>query len=117
MFLLVLAHPGCPGQNAESHKMVVFVVVGCNAVYKAKWLLSTTYVYWCSNILYMLFCYVHDTLIVIFLQDPWSDINNIAYAGISKSMYAGSVLSVESKFRLMKFDSDGTFRESILAVT
>jgi len=27
MFLLVLAHPGCPGQNPESHKMVVVVVV------------------------------------------------------------------------------------------
>jgi len=27
MFLLILAHPGCPGQNQESHKMVVFVCV------------------------------------------------------------------------------------------
>jgi len=27
MFLLVLAHPGCPGQNPESHKMVVWVCV------------------------------------------------------------------------------------------
>jgi len=27
MFLLVLAHPGCPGQNPESHKMVVGVWV------------------------------------------------------------------------------------------
>jgi len=25
MFLLVLAHPGSPGQNRESHKMVVYV--------------------------------------------------------------------------------------------
>jgi len=23
MYLLVLTHPGCPGQNPESHKMVV----------------------------------------------------------------------------------------------
>ena len=27
MFLLVPAHPGCPGQNPESHKTVVVVVV------------------------------------------------------------------------------------------
>jgi len=27
MFLLVLAHPGCPGQSPESCKMVVEVVV------------------------------------------------------------------------------------------
>ena len=27
MFLLLLAHPGCPGQNPESHKMVVVVVL------------------------------------------------------------------------------------------
>ena len=27
MYLLVLAHPGCPGQSLESHKMVVVVVV------------------------------------------------------------------------------------------
>jgi len=27
MFLLVQAHPGCPGQNPESYKMVVVVVV------------------------------------------------------------------------------------------
>jgi len=27
MFLLVLAHPGCAGQNPESCKMVVVVVV------------------------------------------------------------------------------------------
>jgi len=27
MFLLVLAHPGCPGQSPESHKMVVVVAV------------------------------------------------------------------------------------------
>jgi len=32
MFLLVLAHPGCPGQNPESRKIVVVVVV----VYKFK---------------------------------------------------------------------------------
>jgi len=25
MFLLILDHPGCPGQNPESHKMVVCV--------------------------------------------------------------------------------------------
>jgi len=65
----------------------------------------------------MLFCYVNDTMILMFLQDSQSGLNDIVYAGISKSMYAGSVLSVDSKFRLMKFDSDGTFRESILAVT
>ena len=28
MFLLVLAHPGCPGQNPENRKMVV-CVCGC----------------------------------------------------------------------------------------
>jgi len=27
MFLLALAHPGCPGQIPESHKTVVVVVV------------------------------------------------------------------------------------------
>jgi len=27
MFFLVLAHPDCPGQSPESHKMVVVVVV------------------------------------------------------------------------------------------
>jgi len=27
MYLLVLAHPGCPGHGPESHKMVVVVVV------------------------------------------------------------------------------------------
>jgi len=27
MYLLVLAHPGCPRQSPESHKMVVVVVV------------------------------------------------------------------------------------------
>ena len=27
MFLLVLTHPGCPGQSPESHKMVVCVCV------------------------------------------------------------------------------------------
>jgi len=27
MFLLVLAHPGCPGQNPKSHKTVVCVCV------------------------------------------------------------------------------------------
>ena len=27
MYLLVLAHPGCPGQSTESNKMVVVVVV------------------------------------------------------------------------------------------
>jgi len=27
MYLLLLAHPGCPGQSQESHKMVVVVVV------------------------------------------------------------------------------------------
>ena len=27
MYLPVLAHPGCPGQSPESHKMVVVVVV------------------------------------------------------------------------------------------
>ena len=27
MFLLVPAHPVCPGQNPESHKMVVVVVL------------------------------------------------------------------------------------------
>jgi len=27
IYLLVLAHPGCPGQSPESHKMVVLVVV------------------------------------------------------------------------------------------
>jgi len=27
MFLLVPAHTGCPGQNPESHKMVVWVCV------------------------------------------------------------------------------------------
>jgi len=27
MFFLVPAHPGCPGQSPESHKMVVVVVV------------------------------------------------------------------------------------------
>jgi len=27
MFLLVLAHPGCPGQNPESRKTVVVVVI------------------------------------------------------------------------------------------
>jgi len=31
MFLLVLAHPGCPGQNPESRKMVVVVVLVCCA--------------------------------------------------------------------------------------
>jgi len=29
MFLLVPAHPGCPGQNAESRKMVVCVCWSC----------------------------------------------------------------------------------------
>jgi len=27
MFLLALAHPGCPGQSPESRKMLVVVVV------------------------------------------------------------------------------------------
>jgi len=27
MFFLVLAHPGCTGQNSESRKMVVVVVI------------------------------------------------------------------------------------------
>jgi len=27
MLLLVLAHPGCPGQSPQSHKMVVVVCV------------------------------------------------------------------------------------------
>jgi len=27
MYLLVLAHPGCPGQSPESHKMVVVEMV------------------------------------------------------------------------------------------
>jgi len=27
MFLLVPAHPGCPGENPESHKIVVVVVL------------------------------------------------------------------------------------------
>jgi len=27
MYVLVLAHPGCPGQSPESHEMVVVVVV------------------------------------------------------------------------------------------
>ena len=27
MYLLVLAHPGCPGLSLESHKMVVVIVV------------------------------------------------------------------------------------------
>jgi len=27
MYLLVLAHPGCPGKSPESHKMVVVAVV------------------------------------------------------------------------------------------
>jgi len=27
MYLLVLAHPGCPGQSPESHKMVVVLLV------------------------------------------------------------------------------------------
>jgi len=30
MYLLVLAHPGCPGHSTESHKMVVVVVLGDN---------------------------------------------------------------------------------------
>jgi len=29
MFLLVPAHPGCPGQNPESHKTAVCVCAGC----------------------------------------------------------------------------------------
>ena len=32
MFLLVPAHPGCPGQNPKSHKMVVCVCVCVNYV-------------------------------------------------------------------------------------
>ena len=28
MYLLVLAHPGCPGHSPESHKKVVVVVTG-----------------------------------------------------------------------------------------
>jgi len=37
MFLLVPAHPGCPRQNPESHKMIVVVVVTtCFAVF-AVW--------------------------------------------------------------------------------
>jgi len=27
MFLLILTHPGCPGQSPESRKMMVLVVV------------------------------------------------------------------------------------------
>jgi len=33
MFLLVPAHPGCPGQNPESCKMVVVVVVVAEVVF------------------------------------------------------------------------------------
>jgi len=32
MSLLVLAHPGCPGQSPESHKMVVVFVVVMHSV-------------------------------------------------------------------------------------
>jgi len=42
MFLLVLAHPGCPGQNPESRKMVVVVVVIVSKIIKSLTDTTTT---------------------------------------------------------------------------
>jgi len=37
MFLLVPAHPGCPGQIPQSRKTVVCVCVWCSIVNKSVW--------------------------------------------------------------------------------
>ena len=58
MFLLVPAHPGCPGQNPQSHKTVVVVVVVLAVVFEfAIAYFSQTY--------YALYIYANFTVIVI----------------------------------------------------
>jgi len=57
----------------------------------------TAQLYWHRGILFF------TCMMLVFLQDPQSNLKDTVYAGISKSMYADSILSVDSKFTLMKY--------------
>jgi len=56
MFLMVPAHPGCPGQNPESHKMVVCVCV-CVVLVKIRTLslYSSVTTLCCKNVRHLTF--------------------------------------------------------------
>jgi len=68
MFLLVLAHLGSPGQNPESHKMVVDVVVVVVVV-----------VFACSSALYVIEVLIFTDDLNVFFTIAVDHLQTIAY--------------------------------------
>jgi len=76
MYLLVLAHPGCPGQSPESRKMVVCVCVCvCACVCLYSFHASVNFSFFPISIFYVLFPYCFSNFFIpppCFLMSAWT---------------------------------------------